>query len=260
MEVLFFPVIVLALYLWFRSYRALFKVRRFRPDTRHRTLFAILPLFCMALVAAVLLMWGSPDVRSDPEWIALYTIGGATWLQLGLFLLSLLGVGARDDVIERQNPAAAWVVYGAMIGSTFCYAGSNIGSGPGSEVVLFCAVLSTAFLFGFWFLLERICQMGDRITIERDESTGIRAGGWVLSIGLIFGGAVAGDWISLEGTIWDFLRYSWVTLLFLLGAIAIERIFKRLELRSNAQRLASVMVACIYSLAAAIYVARQGVH
>jgi len=50
---------------------------------------------------------------------------------------------------------------------------------PGVEVVLFCAGLSTVFLFGFWFCLERTFQLTDRVTIERDESAGIRIGGWI---------------------------------------------------------------------------------
>lgn len=260
MEVLLLLAIGLVVYLWFRSYRVLFKACHFRPNTRHRSLFVALPIVCLAFIAVVLLRWSSPDVRSDAGWVVLYIMGGAAWLQLGLFLLALFGVGAREDVVERQNPAAAWVVYGAMIGTTFCYAGSNIGSGPGPEAVLFCAVLSTAFLFGFWFLLERTFQLGDRITIERDESAGIRAGGWMLSIGLVFGGAVAGDWVSTESTIRDFFRYSWIALLFLLGAIGIEGAFKRLGARGDTQRRVSFMVAFIYSLAAAIYIAWRGVR
>jgi uncharacterized membrane protein YjfL (UPF0719 family) len=260
MEVLFLPGIVLALYLWFRSYRALFKVRHFHPNKTHRTLLAALPFLCMCFIAAVLLLWSSPDVRSDAGWMALYIMGGAAWLQLGLFLLALFGIGAREDVIERQNPAAAWVVYGTMLGAAFCYAGSNIGSGPGAEVVLFCAVLSTAFLFAFWFFLERTFRLADRVTIDRDESAGIRIGGWMLSLGLIFGGAVAGDWESMEGTIHDFLHYAWVALPLLLGAIAIEGAFKALQKGKDSHRSASVAVALVYFFSAAIYVAWRGVH
>ena len=260
MEVLFFPGIILAVYLWFRTYRALFKARQFHPNRTHRTLFAALPFFCMCFIAAVLLVWSSHDVRSDAGWMALYIMGGAAWLQLGLFLLSLFGIGAREDVVERQNPAAAWVVYGTTVGASFCYAGSNIGSGLGAEVVLFCAVFSTAFLFAFWFFLERSFRLADRVTIDRDESAGIRIGGWILSLGLIFGGAVAGDWVSLVGTIRDFFHYAWVALPFLLGAIAIEGAFKGLQKGKDLHRKASVAIALVYFLTATIYVAWRGVH
>lgn len=260
MEVLFFVGVILALYLWFRFYSAVFRVRQIRPNNTHRILSAVLPFFCLVFIVIVLLTQSSPDVRSNAEWIAGYTIGGAVWLQLGLLLLSLLGVAARDDVFERQNSAAAWVVYGVMIGTTFCYAGSNIGSGPGPEVVLFCAVLSTAFLFAFWFVLERAFQLADRITIERDESTGIRVCGWIASLGLIFGGAVAGDWVSVEGTIRDFFRYAWVAPLFLFAAMVIEVLFKRSKASGISHPSTSAILAFIYFAAAAVYVAWRGFH
>ncbi|HEY6944805.1 MAG TPA: hypothetical protein VI431_06670 [Candidatus Acidoferrum sp.] len=260
MEVFSFLGIAFALLLWFRSYRALFKVRQFHTNKWHRSLLATLPVLCTLFIAVILLRWSSPDVRSDTGWTLFYTAGGLAWLQLGLFLLSLTGVAAREDVVERQNPAAGWVVYGAMIGTASCYAGSNIGSGPGPEVVLFCAALSTAFLFGSWLLLERVFSLADQVTIERDETAGIRAGGWILSLGLIFGGAVAGDWVSLESTIRDFFHYSWVALLFLLGAMAVERIFRRLMSRRTLMRNASVLVAATYFLAAVRYVTWRGIH
>lgn len=261
MKVLLFAGLILALYLWFRSCKSTFRIRQFRPNTGLRTLSAILPLFCIAFIVVVLRKESSPDVRSDTVWIIWYTIGGAIWLELSLFLLSLFGIAERDDVLERQNAAAAWVVYGAMIGATFCYAGSNVGNGPGVEAVFFCAVLSTAFLFGFWFLLERIFNLSDRITIDREESAGIRVGGWIASLGLVFGGAVAGDWVSVAGTIRDFFHYAWVTLPFLLAAIVTEAaVFRGSKVRGNAQRIPSFAMTFVYLTAAAIYVAWRGVH
>jgi hypothetical protein len=260
MEFLSYPGIALGFYLWFRSYRALFKARQFRPNKLHRILFAVLPLVCTMFIAVVLLICSSPDVRSNSGWITFYIMGGVAWLQFGLFLLSLFGVSAREDVVERQNPSAAWVVYGAVLGTTACYAGANIGSGPGAEVVLLCAILSTTFLFVFWSVLERIFRLADQVTIERDESSGIRIGGWIFSLGLIFGGAVAGNWESLQGTILDFLRYGWIALFFLLAAVAIERVLRSLRRRKKSDRGASVVIAFAYSLAAIIYVAWRAVH
>ncbi len=260
MEVLLFLGVIVSLVLWPRFYKAIFQVHSFRPNKTHKALLAISPALCMLLIIMVLRRLSSPDVRSDAEWIALYAMGGAAWLQMGLYLLSLFGIGAREDVLERQNPAAAWVVYGTLIGTALCYAGANVGSGPGAEVVLFCAGLSTVFLFGFWFCLERIFQLADRVTIERDESAGIRIGGWMLSLGLILGAAVAGDWESLEITVWDFVRYAWVTLIFILAAILVEFVFKLLRNQESAHRSVSFVIAASYLLAAAIYVLRRGLH
>ncbi len=258
MEVLLFFGLVVSLLFWPRFYKAILQVHSFRPNTVHRTLLAIFPGLCMLLVVTVLRRRSSPDVRASAEWIALYATGGAAWLQLGLFLLSLFGIGAREDVLERHNPAAAWVVYGTLVGTAFCYAGANVGSGPGAEVVLFCAILSTMFLFGFLFGLERIFHLSDRVTIERDESAGIRIGGWISSVGLIFGAAVAGNWRSLESTVWDFIRYALVVLPILIMAIVIEWIFKLRQKRDNPHRGASATIAVTYFVAAAIYVFWRG--
>ena len=260
MEVFLVLGIIVVLILWFRSYRALFQAHRFHLNKTHRTLFAGLPVFCVAFVAVVVSRHASPDVQSNPLWIGMYAIGAAVWLQLGLSVFSLLGVGARDDAVERQNAAAGWAVYGAMIGTMFCYAGSTVGKGPGVEVDLFCAVLSTGFLFGFWFLFERAFRLADRITIERDESAGIRTGGWILSMGMIFGEAVTGDWVSVGATLRDFYRHAWVGLLFLLGAMAVEAAFQRGRTPGSISRNVSVAVALVYFLSAGAYVAWRGVH
>ena len=258
MEVFLALGFILALVLWSRFYQALFQVHSFRPNKTHRTLLAILPGACVLFIAVVIWRRGSTDVRSSAGRIVLYTIAGAAWLRLGLYLLSLLGIGAREDVLERQNPAAAWAAYGALTSTALCYAGANIGSGPGTEVVIFCAVLSTAFLFGFWFCLERIFRLADKVTIEREESIGIRVGGWMLSLGLIFGAAVAGDWESLEGTVWDFFGFAWVAILFLLAAVAIESVFKLPQKQEKSRRGTSIAIAAAYILAAVVYVVWRG--
>lgn len=244
--------------LWLRFYMLLFKVHSFRPNKTHLALLAVLPGACLLFIGIVLWRWGSTDVRTSVGWIVQYTMAGAAWLMLGLYLLSVLGVSVRDDVMERQNSAAAWVVYGALIGTALCYAGANFGSGPGTAIVIFCAVLSTAFLFGFWFCLERISRLADRVTIERDEGTGIRASGWIVSLGLIFGGAVAGDWESLGATVRDFIHYAWVAIIFLLAAVAIEWAFKRRQQKEGARRGASAVFAAAYILAAVLYVFSRG--
>jgi hypothetical protein len=260
MEVFLFFGAVVSVVLWFRFYRAIFQVQSFRPNKMHRALLAVLPGLCLLLILVILWRWSSPDVRSDAEWIALYAAGGAAWLQLGLFMLSLLGIAVREDVLERQNSAAAWVVYGTLAGTAFCYTGANVGSGPGTQVVLFCAALSTVFLFGFWYFLERIFHLADQVTIGRDESAGIRIGGWISSVGLIFAAAVAGDWKSLESTVWDFIRYAWVTLLFLLAAILIEWTLKLSQKDNYLHRGASAAIAITYFVAAAIYFYSRGVR
>ena len=260
MEVFLFFGAVVSLVLWYRFYKAVFQVHSFRPNKTHRALLVLLPGLCMLFIVVVLWNRSSPDVRSDAEWIALYAAGGAAWLQLGLYLLCVLGIAVREDVLERQNPAAPWVVYGTLTGTALCYAGANVGSGPGAEVVVFCAALSTLFLFGFWFCLERLFRLADRVTIDRDESAGMRTGGWISSIGLIFGGAVAGDWKSVQATVCDFIQYAWVALLFLLVAFLIERALKPSQEQQRSPRTASAAIAVAYFVAAATYVYWRGLR
>jgi len=89
-------------------------------------------------------------VRSDPEWIALYAIGGAAWLQLDFYLLSLFGIGAREDILERQIRVRVgssmdidW--HGALLRRGKC----RERAGSGSRVVLRRAFDSVPV----WFLV-----------------------------------------------------------------------------------------------------------
>lgn len=244
---------------WIPTYKAVLQVHSLRSNSKHRTAFAVLPIFCLLFIAYALLKRASPDVRSDFNWIVLYLLGGAAWLQLGLSLLSLFGVSARDDVLERANPAAAWAVYGTLVGTTLCYSGANAGRGPGPQVVLLCAVLSSVCFFVLWFCLERMSGLADRITIDRDEGAGIRSGGWMVGVGIILGAAVAGDWHSLRGAIWDFARYGWVSIIFLLVGIMVEISLSLASRKKGIPRIASVTVALTYILAASVYIAWRGV-
>jgi len=259
MEILFVLGLFFAVVLWIPTYNAVLQVHSLRSGNKHRIAIALLPLLCLLFIAIVLLKRASPDVRSDSNWIVLYLAGGTAWLQLGLFLLSFLGVSPRDDVLERKNPAAAWVVYGTLIATTFCYSGANIGRGPGPEVVLFSAILSSACLLMLWFCLERISGLADRITIERDEGAGIRAGGWMVGVGIILGSAVAGDWNSYRATLWDLARYGWVSLILLLAGVLVEIAFNPASRRERIPKGPSVAVALAYILTASSYVAWRGV-
>ena len=258
MDIFFFPGLALAVGSWIYWYAALHKVRSFHSDSTLKGLLGSTPLLCMLILLAVLLKWSSPDVRSDAGEISFYMILGAVWLRLGLVLVSLLGVAVREDVLERRNRAAAWALCGAMVGAMLCFAGANIGSGPGPEVVLFCAFLSTTAFFGLWFCLERSLGLADRITIERDEGAAVRAGGWMIGLGLILGGAVAGNWESYEATLRDFVHYGWTGLLLMFLAIPIERHFSPRPGRGGLAVNGSFGVAATYILAAGAYVLWQG--
>ena len=61
------------------------------------------------------------------------------------------------------------------------------------------------------------------IAEERDFASGIRFGGLLVAMGLVFGRAVAGDWHSEAGTVRGFFHDGWPGAVIWLIALIIER-------------------------------------
>ena len=218
----------------------------------HRWGLYVFPLLCAAALAAVLRLYSSWDVQSNPVYIVFYLVMGAAWVGFASRFLGLFGLSARDDVIERANPAAAYAIGGALLGITLCFAGGNIGDGPGWWVVVFSAALSTLAFFILWALLNRFTGLADSVTVDRDPASGLRLAGYFIGAGLILGRSVAGDWVSMEATVLDFMKTAWPVLLLWIAAVLLERTF-----RPNRERpLPSPLVYGLAPLAA--YVALAG--
>ncbi len=184
------------------------------------------PVGAVALLAAVLARFSASDVRDDPVYFGFYLVMGIAWAGLGLRALAWLGLGARDDVLERGNRAAAVALAGALLGITLCFAGGNIGDGPGWWVVVFCALLATGALFFLWIVLHRLTAVADAVTIDRDAASGVRAAGFFLSAGLILGRSVAGDWEGAGPTLQDFAAQGWPVAFLLVLAVVLERLLR----------------------------------
>jgi hypothetical protein len=179
----------------------------------------------------------------------MYVVLGLAWLRIAERAFAFAGLSGRDDAIERGNQAAlpAWV--GALVGVTFCYAGGNVGNGPGWWVVVFSAALATGMLMMTWLALSQITTIADAVTIDRDPAAGLRLGAFLMSCGLILGQAVAGDWISLPATVTDVTYVLPAILLIFVIAVFVER-----AARPTAERPRAPLVA--FGLAPAIlYVA-----
>src|SRR4029453_10538043 len=144
------------------------------------------------------------DVRDDPTYLFMYVLLGAAWVGVWIRLLAMTGVSKRDDVVERSNSSAALAVAGATLGITLCYAGGNIGDGPGWWVVVFSAALATLALFAAWLLLGFASGVSDAVTVDRDPAAGLRLAAFLIGCGLILGRAVAGDWESAAATVREF--------------------------------------------------------
>jgi uncharacterized membrane protein YjfL (UPF0719 family) len=166
------------------------------------------------------------DVRGDSIYVFFYLVMGAAWVAVSIYTLALLGLSLRDDVVERGNRAAGVALAGALVGLTLCYAGGNIGNGPGWWVVVFSAGLATGTLFLLWFALDQVTGLADTVTIDRDRAAGLRLAGYFVAGGLILGRAVAGDWESAAGTVADFVRLGWPVAPLFLAAFLVERSFR----------------------------------
>lgn len=187
-------------------------------------LLTLAPPVAAALLWVVLRYAAAHDVRDDPAYITLYLVLGAAWVGVWIRALAITGISRRDDVVERLNGSAAIVVAGALIGITLCYAGGNIGDGPGWWVVVFSAGLSTLAFFAAWLLLELASGVSETVTVDRDKSAAIRLAGFLIACGLILGRGVAGDWISADATVRDFASTAWPVLALVVVAAIVERV------------------------------------
>jgi hypothetical protein len=172
-----------------------------------RFLVTMAPLVCVGILYGILAKWSSADVQSSAFYMGFYTLFGAAWVGGWRFWFVMCGISVRDDALERRNVAAALAVAGALVALTLCFAGGNIGDGPGYEVVIFAAGLSTVSLALLWWLLESVCCFAEVITVERDAGSGLRLAGGLVGLGLILGYGAAGNWVSIEATVADFLPH-----------------------------------------------------
>ena len=175
---------------------------------------------CSTLLMFVLVTAASHDVRAVIEYLFMYSVLGLAWLRLAEPLFAYGGVSARDDVVERGNNAATIALSGALVAVMLCFAGGNIGDGPGWWVVVFSAALATAGLLIAWQIYTTVTTGTDAVTIDRDPAAGMRLALFLVACGLILGRSVAGDWQTPEATVRDFVSMlPFVAILIVLAVI-----------------------------------------
>jgi len=240
-------------YAWSRWYAAAF-VRPLVVRNTSRLVYFTGPLVCLSLLYLVLRQWAADDVRDSGTYLTLYMLAGAAWVGLGAQALRFLGVSPRDDVIERQNLAAAVATAGALVGITLCFAGANIGNGPGWWVVVFSATLSTGGFFLLWAVVEWLTGVSEMVTVERTSGSGLRLGGFLAGAGIVLGRAVAGDWVSAEATVRDFVAVAWFVLPLAAVAVIIERLWPfDIDARTE-DSAAGLFIAAVYVVVSFHYV------
>jgi hypothetical protein len=196
---------------------------RFRSRSRSISLLLSTPFALLGLLFLLLRNFASFDVRDSETYLLMYMAVGAGWLGTSIQALPLWGLSTRDDALERGNNAAATAIAGALAGLMACFGGGNIGDGPGWWVVFFAGILAASALWILWAIFDRVTRIADRITIDRDEGSGLRGGAFLASAGIVLGRAVAGDWISAGATVADFMESGWPALIILALAIGFER-------------------------------------
>lgn len=194
-------------YFFFLVYRCSV-VKYFGPGKSVRRIVLSSWVVALGLLYFVLRYFSSFDVR-DSNYLYFYMVVGAAWVALALSALRWLDWHFHEDVLERNNRAAALAHGGAIVGLMLAFAGANIGDGPSWMVVIFCALLSTAALMAFWLIVDLSTGWGRHVTVDRDPASGLRAGAFFVAGGLIAGRAVAGDWVSVPATMQDYFSEIW---------------------------------------------------
>lgn len=176
------------------------------PDRRRlRSLLGSTLLAGSLAVVGVLVTLAASDVRTAPQYIVLYTAVGIAWVCGGGLASTYLGVSARDDVVERRNPAAAIMIAAVILSHAAIYSGANVGNGPGWWVVLISGSIATGCWVAIWLAVNSAAHLHERVTVERDVPAAIRLGALMLAVGLICGRGAAGDWFSLQRTLVEFV-------------------------------------------------------
>ena len=223
------------------------------------TIIVFLPLLSLAFVLLVLRRWADVEVRGSVIYILLLLLLAAGWLGMATFLSRWLGISLRDDVAERNNRAALAAWGGVITGLTLVFAGANVGEGPSLWNNVFSAVVGTITLAVLWFVLETLGRGSTSIAVDRDIASGLRLAGFLASLGLVLGRALAGDWHSMVNTMSDFVRQSW-PVLFLTGfAAVLESPFRPSPAKPTLPWFThGAAPALVYIVAAGVWVATLG--
>ncbi len=250
--------LILSVTVWGQWLRLCLSREDFGRATRLRVVGGFAPIIALTLIFYVLRSHASYDVRDDVVYLVFYLVFGCAWLALVTYYLAgFCGLSFRDDWLERGNSSAAALGFGVLLGSASCFAGANIGDGPGWGVVLICALLATGALLICWWLYNAMSNAMERILIERDFSSGVRLGSLLIAVGVIAGRSVAGDWTSWDTTIMDFTHHIWLVIPYTIAAGFLDSKLSRLTRIDVSIAQASFWVLLHLSIAA-VYLAWAG--
>jgi hypothetical protein len=258
----FYLYAIVDLVFFLHLYRRLISLHGMGDGPFARWIVGMVPVACCALLLAVLRNWADPEVRADGALQAGFVIAwgcAVLWTQV---LGALLGIDVLEHGIEGRNPAAAWAGVGLMIGATLATAGANVGQGPTEATTLGPMFLAVGGLMTLWATFSAITGSVAAVAVERDLPSGLRTAALLVALGLILGRSVAGDWVSVEATLRDYLRQGLAPSAMLLGIATVieflERPTKRRPVTSIAR--SGVSAAALYLAFAAAWLWHLGLE
>jgi len=247
-EALLFGIVSVGLILSISWFAPIFSIRSFRSSFWQRFLLILTPIICFGFLWIALSCRASPDIRGDPVYVYVYFSAGVLAFLAAISCAGFLGFSFIDDALQKGNWGSGFALAGATLGFMLCYAGSNIGQGPGPAVVLFCSLLSVGALAILWLLLELFSSpsVSENITVEREYWAGLRLFLWLLSLGIVLGSSVAGNWNSAAAALMDLGRYGWPAIALFVFALVFERILVRKRVSGTKALLVSLAVGVFY--------------
>ena len=213
-------VVVLA---WW-MFESLAPTHHFVGQWRWRTALLSALGLSLAAIYFVLTTWASFDVVDSAFYVVGYLSLGLIWISISSRVLSSFAdIRLQQDVRDRNNLAAAVAIGGLQVGSAVAYAGGNIGDGPGFHVVVFSALLSTLTVYGAAWVMALVSDGEERISVDHDLGAAIRLAGVAIAAGIVAGRGAAGDWVSAEATLVDFVVVTWPVVLIVMAGVIMER-------------------------------------
>jgi hypothetical protein len=245
----------IALIVWAPWYTGVFRMNRLAAPRSYRLVLGLAPIACVLFLLVCIHSSAAKPIRGSARSAVIYVAFGVAALGVSAQLSRLLGVSARDDVLERRNPAALVAIVGAFVGATLFLAGSCAGHELGLEIVIVAAAVTMFTWFFLWCLVELASGqvVSERITVERDSGSAVRLAGLLTANGLVLGAAAAGGWIPDRFP--DFALSASPALAFTAVAVVVERLSKS---RSTVGR--SVMIVAAYVVIAAAWAIHVGLR
>jgi hypothetical protein len=232
-------------------YRPVFSIPVRRGSAWGRLVLGLFPPLALFPACLSLQNWADSRVTGHLDYIALFLLVGAASILILRKVFGVFGISLRDDVLDRDNPAALIVVCGTMLAIGIVYAGANVGRGPTIWTTLLPA-FAGMFALGAIRLFVELAggRIFESITIDRDISSGWRLAGMMVGCAILLGRAAGGNWVSWPQTWDDFVRFGWPVILIALAATILHHTLRPTAARPSPRvNLCGILPASVFLLA-----------